>query len=165
MRNIIVSLFVVSLLGAGCFSAPVPAPAPVPVPPTTTAPAGHPPVVSMTVGSETYPGLEGSYCYGGTCVDKIGPSALVMESGLAFKDVSRNAEAMFTVGGDIFEFGITMSDASGTDLGFRIPPSFRGGKYIVKIPNASGHVLLMANVRFGKSGGEDVQYIFPLNVR
>lgn len=164
------TLSMISLFGAGCLpaSAPVPTPTPTPTTPTVETPAaepGHPPAVVMTVGDETYPGVEGSYCYEGLCVDKIGPPQLVTEEGLEAKDVARNSDAYFAVGGTIFEFGVTMLDASGAALDLRIPVSFRDGRYTVKIPNVSGEHFLMAQVRFGQTGGDDVTYVFPINVR
>ncbi|MCK9361128.1 hypothetical protein M0Q28_02760 [Patescibacteria group bacterium] len=160
----------ITLFGAGCAPAPTPTPAPAPTPTSPSGerpsvPAGHPPAVVMTVGEEIYPGVEGSYCYGGTCVDKVGPSELVMSEGLMFKNVNPGRDTTFAVGGEIFEFGVTAANASGTDLGIRIPVSFRDGKYAIRIPAVTGRTLIMANVRFGQSGGEDVTYVFPVNVR
>jgi hypothetical protein len=152
----------IALLGAGCFS---PAPAPAPTVSAPEMPAGHPPAVVMVVGEVRYPGVEGSYCYGGVCVDKIGPAELVSEASLPFKDVSKGADISFSVGGEVFEFGVTMANASGTALSVRVPVGMRNGVFTAKVPNVSGHVLLMANVRFGKTVGDDVSYVFPLNVR
>lgn len=158
-----------ALFGAGCApAAPTPAPS-VPSTPTVEVPAsepGHPPVVVMTVGEETYPGVEGSYCYEGVCVDKIGPDALVTEAALPFKDVASGSQLDFTVGGEVFEFAAGMMNASGTDLGLRLPVSFRNGKYNFKIPaSVGGKVLVSAMVRFGQTGSDDVTYVFPVNVR
>ncbi len=160
--RLIAAISIIALLGAGCFS---PAPAPAPTVTAPEMPAGHPPAIVMVVGEIRYPGIEGSYCYGGVCVDKVGPADLVRESTLAFKDVAKGADVSFSVGGEVFEFGVTMANASGTSLEVRIPVSMRNDTYKVKIPDVSGHVLLIANVRFGKTGGDDVTYVFPLNVR
>ncbi|MCC6563861.1 hypothetical protein IT087_03130 [Candidatus Uhrbacteria bacterium] len=167
MRKLLL-LSALALFGAGCASAPTPAPAPTPVSPSgerPSVPAGHPPAVVMMVGEEAYAGVEGSYCYGGTCVDKIGPSQLVADAGIPFKNVHPGRDTTFSVGGQIFEFGVTIMNASGTDLGIRIPVSFRDGKYAIRIPAVTGQNILIANVRFGTTGGEDVSYAFPVNVR
>lgn len=169
MKRLLILVSAFALLGAGCApSAPRPVPS-APSAPTVEVPAsepGHPPVVVMTVGDETYPGVEGSYCYEGLCVDKIAPDALVMEASLPFKEVTRGSQLDFTVGGEVFEFAAGMMNASGTDLGLRLPVSFRNGKYNFKIPvSVSGKVLVNAMVRFGQSGSDDVTYAFPVNVR
>lgn len=169
MKKTALLLASIALLGAGCApSAPTPASS-APSAPTVEVPAsepGHPPVVVMTVGDETYPGVEGSYCYEGLCVDKIGPDALVAEASLPFKVVAVGSQLDFTVGGEVFEFAAGMMNASGTDLGLRLPVSFRNGKYNFKIPaSVSGKALVNAMVRFGQSGSDDVTYTFPVNVR
>lgn len=118
----------------------------------------------MTVGSVVYPGVEGSYCYGGTCVDKIGPPELVNEAALEFKDIDRTSDVAFGVEGQVFEFGVTMLDSAGRELDLRIPVSFRNDRYTVRVPGVTGQYYLAAHVRFGSSGSDDVTYYFPINV-
>lgn len=156
----------IALLGAGCFS-PAPTPEPAPSPAAGILPnvtEGHPPEVVMAVGSVIYPGVEGSYCYSGTCVDKIGPPELVNEAALEFKDIDRTSDVAFGVEGQVFEFGVTMLDSAGRELDLRIPVSFRNDRYTVRVPGVTGQYYLAAHVRFGSSGSDDVTYYFPINV-
>lgn len=174
MKKTILLLASVALFGAGCMSEPAPKTAPPTPPPASSievpaAQPGHPPVVVMNVSEELYPGVEGSYCYDGMCADKIGPPELIASAGLAYKDVIAGENVYFTVGDEdvVFEFAINMQNASGTDLGLRIPTSFRHGQYFGKIPaNVRGKNIVTAFVRFGTTDtGGDVIYAFPVNVR
>ncbi len=173
MRKLLL-LSALALLGAGCASEPVPRvvpPTPPPAGSSVEVPAaqpGHPPVVVMTQGEVVYPGVEGSYCYSGTCADKISPTDLITSAALAYKDVNDGESVYFSVGEEdvVFEFAANMQNASGTDLGLKIPVSFRNGQYFVKVPNVPGKNIVLAFVRFGTTEtGGDVTYAFPVNVR
>lgn len=167
-------LSAILMLGFGCGpAAPAPRPpaananvprANVNVPPSQP---GHPPVVVMTVGDETYPGVEGSYCWQGTCADKIAPPQLVTEAGLGFKAATSTFQARFAVGGEVFEFFTGILDASGTQLDVRIPTGYSrdDGRYTATLPTVRGPHYIMAQVRFGASGGDDVTYYFPVDMR
>lgn len=174
MKRLAILVSMIALLGAGCGLAPTPRPTPTPTPSASpvsvpAAQAGHPPVVVMNVGEEIYPGVEGSYCYDGTCADKISPPMLVTSGGLAYKPVDDGTNVYFTVGPEdvVFEFAMNVMNASGTDLGLRIPVSFRNGQYFGKIPSSvSGKNIVLAFVRFGTTDtGGDVTYAFPVDVR
>lgn len=168
------------LIGAGCAPAATPvantpaANAPAANTPAVDAPAAGgtlpapegsaPPAVVMTVGSESYPGVEGSYCWGGRCVDKIPPPQLVTEAGLSYKQATSSLRASFDVQGQVFEFYTAILDEAGTQLDYRIPTGFMGGKYVAAIPVVRGRHILMTQVRFGTSGSDDVTYYFPIDV-
>lgn len=175
MKKLASLIALVALLGAGCSSTtsmPTPTPAPGPIGSPVSVPAaqsGHPPVVVMSVGEEIYPGVEGSYCYDGTCADKIHPTDLITEARLDYKDVNDSETMYFDIGREdvVFEVAVNMMNASGTDLGLRIPVSARNGRFFAKIPDSvSGKNIVLAFVRFGTSEtGGDVTYAFPVNVR
>jgi hypothetical protein len=174
MKKLASLIAVVALLGAGCAPASTPTPSPAPTPSGSSievpaAESGHPPAVVMSVGEEIYPGVEGSYCYDGVCADKISPQMLVSEAGLVYKAVEGGTNVYFTVGPEdvVFEFAVNMMNASGTDLGLRMPVSFRNGQYFAKIPSSvTGKNIVLAFVRFGQTEtGGDVTYAFPVDVR
>ena len=93
---------------------------------------------------------------------------MITDAELSYKDVNDGENVYFTVGDEdvVFEFAANMQNASGTDLGLKIPVSFRDGQYFFKMPNVTGKNIILAFVRFGTTTtGGDVTYAFPVNVR
>jgi len=147
------------LVGAGCYPAAAPAPEPSP----TLTP---PPAITMTADGKAVAGVEGSYCYGTTCVDKIAPPELVKESGLGFTTVSRGA-ATFTSSANMSSVSVNVQGVTGASIDSASADLKKdaSGGFAYKVPASlpAGDYYLIASAQF-ESGG-DGSFIFPIHLK
>ena len=124
----------------------------------------RPPEVMMTAQGKAVAGVEGSYCYGPLCVDKIQPVALVAESGSGFMVVERS-DIEFSIDADVERMGVSVMDESGTFIGASNIEARKNanGTFSYEIPSvAQGDLYILVFVAF--QGGGDVSYIFPVTL-
>ncbi len=65
------------LLGAGCAE----------LKPSFDDSFSHPPEITITESGTVHHGLEGSFCFEGTCVDMISPMEIMKEENRSFEDI------------------------------------------------------------------------------
>lgn len=168
MRKLIIASLSIVLLGAGCFSKTTISPQPVDETSPEPVEGGHvvetqgpPPAIVLTAAGETIVGAEGSYCYGPSCVDKIGPIQLVEVFGLDFTVVDRS-EMRFSSEGDIFAMSVSVLDENGDSFHEAELQADASGSFAYEAPETLPPGDYYVTVFGLFEAGGDVSYVFPV---
>lgn len=114
-----------------------------------------PPEISLLVDEETVSGAEGSYCWNGRCVDKVGPVELAEK--LDTTSISESTALRFqTEGSEPSEYHYTLFNRNGST----ITRDTSAGSFNLPSLEPSTYVLLGS----GRWKEGDVSYAFLLNL-
>jgi hypothetical protein len=119
----------------------------------------------MSAGGKTVAGVEGSYCFGPMCVDKIAPIDLVAEAGLDFEAISRS-NILFSNEAALSSMSVSLMNESGASVGQSTElTESSSGEFAYTIPSSvpAGDYYLSVFATFEEGG--DVSYIFPISVK
>ncbi len=127
--------------------------------------SSQPPVIGLKAGDVSVPGVQGSYCYAGTCVDKIAPVDLVAEAHLGYTPILRdNNQIVFDA--PFNELDIDWLDTNGNpfpEYSHHFDGGMLGDTYMDDAPDQlpAGNYLLLIGAQLQ---GGDVSYIFPVSL-
>lgn len=126
-----------------------------------------PPAVHLFSEGEEVAGVEGSYCYGPMCVDKIAPPDLIAEAGIEAEVINTT---MLTVAVDagVETLSVSVSSAAGADVACATSVSEGELAHDATIFTVTmcdlpvGEYIVNTFVTFAAGG--DVSYFFPVKV-
>lgn len=139
----------VLLVGAGCI-----------IEPEVSDNASRPPAITIEEAGNVHEGVEGSYCYGPMCVDKITPVELLAESGLEYQAID-DERVTIKIGAAVNEMSVGMM----TETGERLKCALQATRvsdieYTATLCDDPGRYIIDVAVQF--SSGGDVIYFFPI---
>ncbi len=120
----------------------------------------RPPAITIEETGTIHTGVEGSYCYGPMCVDKISPVDLITESQVAFQAIE-SSRIVIKVGAAVSDVSVGMM----TDAGERLKCATRVTRvsdveYTAELCSDPGRYIVDAGVQFVAGG--DAMYYFPI---